>query len=174
VKQFRTVATAILLGDFAAAEKLLNPPPAGGMPPQFLAARLFMQGTLAMGHDQYSEALGYFDRAESLRPDLPALPLLRAACYLRTGQPRKAIAAGEQYLALIGPNARTYAMIGTAYERLDQIPLALIAYRQGLADDPDNTTCREALTRLDVVPGRSIQPTPPKLPGLPSPKDFRL
>jgi hypothetical protein len=102
---------------------------------------------------------------------------------LRTNQPRKAIADGERFIAQVGPHGPTYGMIGMAYEELDQIPLAIIAFRQALAEEPDNANYREAIARLDPVTGkRTAPPRAPNPPTAPAPAappspwstDFRL
>src|SRR6185295_9022760 len=60
------------------------------------------------------------DRVLVRQKDLAVAHRLKATCHAALGDPARAIAAGKEYLRLVGDDAEMWAIIGRASEALDQ------------------------------------------------------
>jgi tetratricopeptide (TPR) repeat protein len=88
------------------------------------------------------------DRVLVRQKDLAVAHRLKAACHAALGEFSKAIAAGNEYLKLVGDDAEMWALIGKAHEELDQVEPAIDAYAKGAEADPQDTACRLELGRV--------------------------
>lgn len=116
-------------------------------PPPLDALRRMLEGVVAFARDEPEEALKQFDRAESLRADLPILHYLRAVVHNGLGNHEKALAHARKYVELLGDDANAYAEIGDALMELKRPTEAAAAYRKGLDDYPDSVENFEGLRK---------------------------
>ena len=98
------------------------------------------QALSALGDD--AGALKAADRVLVRQKDLAVAHRLKAACHAALGEPAKAIAAGKEYLRLVGDDAEMWTLIGRASEALDQIEPAIEAYREGVDADAQDAVIR--------------------------------
>jgi tetratricopeptide (TPR) repeat protein len=150
-KEFETARAEILKLDHA------------GFPPQYEAMRLTVKGMLYARTGEPAKALLLYDKAQSVRSDLPGLHLLRAGCYNALGQHEKALASARLHLDLFGDDAKAYVEIGRAYEGMGYPEVAVQAYERGLADDPGNDVNRRSLDRI-LHPPKPAEPEPEPQP----------
>jgi len=88
------------------------------------------------------------DRVLVRQKDLAVAHRLKAACHAALGEFAKAIAAGNEYLKLVGDDAEMWTLIGRAHEELDQVEPAIAAYSKGAESDPQDCACRLELGRV--------------------------
>jgi tetratricopeptide (TPR) repeat protein len=88
------------------------------------------------------------DRVLVRQKDLAVAHRLKATCHAALGESAKAIAAGKEYLHLVGDDAEMWTLIGRASEALDQADQAIEAYRKGVATDPQDYAVRLELGRM--------------------------
>jgi len=88
------------------------------------------------------------DRVLVRQKDLAVAHRLKATCHAALGEPAQAIAAGKEYLRLVGDDAEMWTLIGRASEALDQADQAIEAYRKGAATDPQDHAVRLELGRM--------------------------
>ena len=93
-------------------------------------------------------ALKMADRVLVRQKDLAVAHRLKAVCHAALGDPAKAIAAGQEYLKLVGDDAEMWTLIGKASEEFDQPDAAIDAYRKGAEADGQDWACRLELGRL--------------------------
>ena len=106
-----------------------------------------MKGLVEIAQGNYDKGLAFYDQAEALHKDLPALHYLRAIAYNQSNRPEKAIASAQKYIELLGEDAGAYVEIGQACEKLNRKADAVAAYKKGQADDPENAEIKEGLKR---------------------------
>jgi tetratricopeptide (TPR) repeat protein len=88
------------------------------------------------------------DKVLTRQKDLAVAYRLKAACHAALGDPAKAIAAGRDYLKLVGDDAEMWTLIGRASEVLDQTDQAIEAYRKGAEVDAQDYPSRLELGRI--------------------------
>jgi tetratricopeptide (TPR) repeat protein len=93
------------------------------------------------------------DRVLARQKDLAVAHRLKASCLAALGEPAKAILAAKEYLKLVGDEAEMWALVGRAFEKLDQMDQAVEAYRKGADADAEDYLCRMELGRV-LLAGR--------------------
>jgi tetratricopeptide (TPR) repeat protein len=99
------------------------------------------------------------DRVLVRQKDLAVAHRLKAACHAALGEPAKAIAAGKEYLRLVGDDAEMWTLIGRASEALDQIEPAIEAYRKGVDADAQDAVIRLELGRVLLARRQAAEAT---------------
>lgn len=100
------------------------------------------------------------DRVLVRQKDLAVAHRLKATCHAGLGEHAKAIAAGNEYLKLVGDDAEMWTLIGKASEELDQTEQAIAAYRKGADADPQDCACRLELGRVLLALRRAAEAAP--------------
>ena len=88
------------------------------------------------------------DRVLVRQKDLAVAHRLKATCHAALGDYAKAIAAGKEYLKLVGDDAEMWTLIGRAFEDQDQADEAIEAYRKGAEADAQDDAIRLELGRI--------------------------
>lgn len=132
-------------GDAAAADAALAPARAVVLPADGFAQRCLVEGGIAALRGRATEAREWADRAESVKPGLPATNYLRAAAAAAVGEWEPAATAARAYLAAVGPDAAAARILGTALRELGKPVEAAAAFELGLRDDPARDDLRAAL-----------------------------
>jgi tetratricopeptide (TPR) repeat protein len=118
------------------------------LPPFTDAQRHVRWATVHIRQSKYDLALSDLDKAEVLRPGMPAVDNLRALALNRLGRYAEARDVAEKYLAEVGGEALGYRHLGDALAGLKQNEAAIAVYRKAIADAPDDSDDMIALARL--------------------------
>lgn len=118
-------------------------------PPEYVMDWIdLVDGQALQALGDWGAALRMADRVLVRQKDLAVAHRLKAACHAALGDPTRAIAAGQEYLKLVGDDAEMWTLIGKASEELDQADAAVAAYRKGAEADAQDCACRLELGRL--------------------------
>jgi tetratricopeptide (TPR) repeat protein len=104
------------------------------------------QALSALGDHELALKLGA--RALSRQKDFALAHRLMAVSHAALREYGKAIAAGKEYLKLVGDEAEGWRLIGEAHEKLDQPELAIEAYRKAADCDAEDYLSRMDLGRI--------------------------
>jgi tetratricopeptide (TPR) repeat protein len=128
-------------GNLEVAEELVRKTAPAELPKALDAVRWLVVGVAQTARERYCEALESFDKAESLRPDVPVLDLLRARIHNELGRHQEALRFARAYEKAVAPDADAWEQIGKAEAGLGQWRKACDAYRSALRDAPDAVDC---------------------------------
>lgn len=110
-----------------------------GLPASFRHLAMSSRISMAVAQGEAEEALRRLDTLESegLQPlDIPMRHYLRASASYALDRYDATVEAAERYLALLGGDAEAYFLVGAAKLGLGDTKAAMIAFDQGIDDDP--------------------------------------
>ncbi|HYV36138.1 MAG TPA: tetratricopeptide repeat protein, partial [Gemmataceae bacterium] len=111
------------------------------------AQRWVLKGLVFLARQQHDAALDAWNNAEAIQPDMPALNLLRAIAYNRSGKWELALKCAEAYRELLGDDGTVCLEIGEALRGLNRHADAAVAYRKALDDNPQSADAFLGLIR---------------------------
>jgi tetratricopeptide (TPR) repeat protein len=130
-------------------------------PPEYVLDWIdLLDGLAHNGMGDLLLALKAADRVLSRQKDLAVALRLKMTCHAELREHAKAVAAGMEYLKLVGDDAEMWTFVGESYERLGKADEAIEAYRKGAAADPEDPCSRKALGELLVERGRAKEAAP--------------
>jgi tetratricopeptide (TPR) repeat protein len=138
----------LLAGEIPQAEAAMKTLDLVALPSYTDAQRQVRWATVHIRQGKYDLALGDLDKAEALRPGMPAVDNLRALALNRLGRFVESRDVAEKYLAEMGGEALGYRHLGDALAGLKQNEAAIAVYRKAIADAPDDSEDMIALARL--------------------------
>ncbi len=124
-------------GNDSVAERILSQLAGVDLGDILESTRWLLLARIKIGQGQPGDALKALDLAAKLNPDIPALSGLRAAAEQKAGNNEKAVDLAKQTLNRLGPDGRTYAVLGNALLAQGKQAEAVEAFRNGLANDPN-------------------------------------
>jgi len=106
---------------------------------------LFMRGLMALGLDNYIEALGYFEKAWNIDKNITAYAYKIVEIYITTRQYSKALTTLEQ---IKSRNGDYYSTLSDVYFVMNDIPAAIKALNQALEIDSSESSNSKLWVKL--------------------------
>jgi tetratricopeptide (TPR) repeat protein len=101
----------------------------------------FARAAVHLARGRHEKTIAECDLAAAIRPDMPALHLLRAGSYNALGKHDLALKSATEYIDLLGDDADGFREQGDALRGIGRRGQAAEAYRRGLTDDPGAVDC---------------------------------
>jgi predicted Zn-dependent protease len=144
---FNELVQAVAAQDADAAEKKLKQLAGMKLPRLMDAVRLMLTGTVQIQRGDCQAALGSFDQAQRLHPDMPCVELLRGVALNHLGRWDEALKRLEAYRGLLGDEALVCREMGDALCGLRRFAEACASYRKALDDEPRDAEAFVGLLR---------------------------
>jgi tetratricopeptide (TPR) repeat protein len=110
-------------------------------------------GAALLATDRYAEALPHFQKAVKLRPLDPGPHLNLAGDLALSDRPREAVLEYETAIPLTsdpGMRLSAYTTLGKLYSQLGQYSKARTSYQEALRIDPQQTSARDGLAKVEL------------------------
>ena len=106
---------------------------------------------------RFDDAFRTYNRAATLSPDLPTVPLIRGFRLAELGNLRAAVHSFEAATQLGGDTTIAYAELSGLHRKLQEYPKAIDTVRRGLDENPASARLHTSLGELLLLQGEKVE-----------------